>query len=119
MEGDDKWSALDRFFLSDAVDEYLQTAPTVVSDCYPSFLDAFKDGNIVQVWSGYALKTDDSHCHLVRAPINLPLSGSFQHFEGLIDSSWHVGPLLINIRLIKQDIPIHFPKHRPLMQLVP
>ncbi len=119
LNDDTEWAQLDRFFLNDAVEEYLRYAPEDLHDCYPSFLDVFKDGNIVQIWTGYAVRTQPGYCHQVRSPINLPQSGLFQTFEGLIDSSWHVGPLLTNIRILKQDEPIHFPTHRPLAQVVP
>ncbi len=36
----------------------------------------------------------------------------------MIDSSWFCSPLFINVKLRKQDVPISFPRHRPLLQVL-
>ena len=113
------WSVLERFYLSDAVSAFVETAPEGCQDNYPSFLDVFPEGNIVQIWTGYALRTPPGICYQVRGPINLPMSGSFQYYEAIIDGSWYVAPLITNIKILRQDVPIHFPMHKPLMQVVP
>lgn len=113
------WTVLDRFFLHDSVEEFLKYAPENVQDCYPSFLDLFPEGNIVQICAGYAIQCDPGVCYMVRGPINVPTSGNIQHYEAIIDGSWHLSPLIINIRIINQNKPIHFPQHQPVMQIVP
>nr|WP_280114431.1 DUF6065 family protein [Roseibium hamelinense] len=113
------WTVLDRFYLQDSVESFLAHAPESVHDCYPSFLDVFPEGNIVQICSGYALQSDPGVCYMVRGPINVPMSGNIQHYEAIIDSSWHLSPLIINIRILQQNKPIHFPLHQPIMQVVP
>ncbi|WP_367714304.1 DUF6065 family protein (plasmid) [Nitratireductor sp. GISD-1A_MAKvit] len=117
--GEDDWTILDRYYLAEAVTSYVKIAPEEVHDCYPSFLDLFSEGNIVQIWTGYAIHGQEGICHHVRGPINMPLSGHYQYFEAILDSSWFLSPLATNIRLTKQDVPISFPTHRPLLQIVP
>ncbi|MCF1485577.1 hypothetical protein B7W85_02490 [Allorhizobium ampelinum] len=118
--GDDPdWSVLERFYLEDSVNGFLEIAPDPVKEYYPSFLDVFPEGNIVQICSGYALQSGKGVCYQVRGPVNLPMSGNVQYFEAIVDSSWYLSPLIINIRILQQDKPIHFPQHKPLMQIVP
>lgn len=115
---DGEWTLLDRLYLTDFVEDYQKVCPEDLKDYYPPFLDVFPEGDIVQVGTGLSLMGDPGQCHWVRGPINIPSNSAYDHFEALIDSSWYCSPLFINIKLRKQDVPISFPTHRPLLQVV-
>ena len=44
----------------------------------------------------------------MRAPANIPRSGSYELFEGIIETDRWFGPLITNMRLTKTDVPIDF-----------
>lgn len=113
------WTVLDRFYLESSVYGFIENAPEEVQDYYPSFLDVFPEGNIVQICSGYAVQSGPGICYQVRGPVNTPTSGNIQYFEAIIDSSWYISPLIINIKILQQNKPIHFPLHQPIMQVIP
>ncbi|MGL4610645.1 MAG: DUF6065 family protein [Trueperaceae bacterium] len=113
------WQVLDRFFLHDFVIDFLGFSPEDNQTFYPSFLDIFTEGDIVQIWTGYGVQGDEGWCYLVRSPINLAHNRDYDVMEAIVDSSWHVGPIVSNIKLRVQDKPIYFPAHKPFLQLVP
>lgn len=119
LQDTEEWISLDRFFLEDFVSDYLNYAPDSCKDFYPSFLDLFSEGDIVQIWSGYAISGSTGWCHHVRAPINIRSNRHYDIYEAIVDSSWYCSPLLINIKLRSQNTPIYFPKHQPLFQVIP
>lgn len=119
FDDQEDWRVLDRFFLHDFVIDYLGFAPENNKLNYPSFLDVFTEGDIVQIWSGYGVMGDEEWCYMVRSPINLPQNKDYDVIEAVIDSSWHVGPVLTNLRLRAQNKPIYFPSHKPFLQVVP
>ena len=55
----------------------------------------------------------------MRSPANLPRSGGYEHFEGIVETDRWFGPLITNIRLTKTDVPIDFRPDYPLLQVQP
>ncbi len=118
LGADGEWTLLDRLYLTDFVEDYQKLCPEGLEDYYPPFLDVFPEGDIIQIGTGYSLIGDEGQCHWVRGPINLPSNAGYDCFEAMIDSSWFCSPLFINVKLRKQDVPISFPRHRPLLQVL-
>ena len=56
---------------------------------------------------------------MVRAPANIPRSGGYELFEGIIETDRWFGPLITNMRLAKTDVPIDFRADFPLLQVQP
>ena len=56
---------------------------------------------------------------MVRAPANIPRSGTYELFEGIIETDRWFGPLITNMRLTKTDVPIDFRADFPLLQVQP
>ncbi len=56
---------------------------------------------------------------MVRAPANVPRSGTYELFEGIIETDRWFGPLITNMRLTKTDVPIDFRADFPLLQVQP
>lgn len=113
------WVMLDRYFHPAFTEEYEKHSSIRDRRFAPSFLDLFTEGNIVQIWSGYAVQGVEGYCSFIRSPINTPQNKAYEHYEAIIDTSWHTSPLLTNIKIKKQDVPIYFPRHQPLVQVVP
>jgi hypothetical protein len=96
-----------------------RAAPERMRGFAPPFLTTMAEPGIVQVWSGLMVETAENWSILVRAPANLPRNLGFDSYEGIVETDLWFGPLFINIRLIKTDVPIHFNSEVPLIQVQP
>jgi hypothetical protein len=85
----------------------------------PPWLTRLGAPGIIQIWSGCIIKTAPGWNTLIRMPPNIAHSGSFQAYEGLVETDTWCGPLFINIRLIATDTPIRFPAFHPLLTVMP
>lgn len=94
-------------------------APREVQEYAPPFLAALQEPGLVQLWSGIVARTAPGWSLLIRAPANIPRSGGYEPFEGIIETDRWFGPLLTNIRLLKTDVPIDFRADVPLLQVQP
>ena len=73
----------------------------------------------MQVWSGLFVKTAPGWSLLIRPPVNLPRSQSFECYEGILEADRWFGPLFINLRLTATDRPIEINHKKPLLQVQP
>ena len=85
----------------------------------PPFLGALQEPGLLQVWTGLVVRTAPGWSLLVRAPANVPRSGAYELFEGIIETDHWFGPLVTNLRLTKTDVPIDFRPDMPLLQVQP
>lgn len=116
---EDDWTVLDSVQYPDYVRTFNRHCPVDLTDAVPPFLAAGAEPGMVQIWSGLFCKTEPGWSLLVRAPANMPKTNSYEHYEGIIETDKWFGPLFINIRLAKTDIPITFDVGYPLMQVQP
>ncbi len=116
---EDDWTALDSVQYPDFIRTFNRHCPHDLADAVPPFLAAGAEPGMVQIWSGLFCQTEPGWSLLVRAPANLPRSNSYEHYEGIIETDKWFGPLFINLRLTKTDIPITFDAGYPLMQVQP
>ena len=116
---EDEWTVLDSAQYPDYMRAFNRLCPPDLADAVPPMLSAGAEPGMVQIWSGLFCKTDPGWSVLVRAPANLPRSNNYEHFEGIIETDKWFGPLFVNIRLSKTDIPITFDMGYPLMQVQP
>ena len=116
---EDEWTVLDAVQYPDFMRVYNRQCPPDLADAVPPLMTAGAEPGMVQIWSGLFCKTDPGWSVLVRAPANLPRSNNYEHYEGIIETDKWFGPLFVNIRITKTDIPITFDMGYPLMQVQP
>jgi hypothetical protein len=85
----------------------------------PSFLAAFKEPGVVQIWSGLIARTAPEWSLLVRSPVNLARSQGYEHYEGIIETDRWFGPLFTNVRLTRTNVPVEFNEEYPFLQVQP
>lgn len=94
-------------------------APASLRGCSPPFLTALPEGGMVQIWSGLMARTAPGWSLLVRPPVNLPNSGGYTLYEGIVETDHWFGPLFTNLRLTRTHKPIHLRMEFPLLQVQP
>ncbi len=113
---EEDWTVLDSVQFPDAIRNFNHHCPLDLTGAVPPFLTAGAEPGMVQIWSGLFCRTEPDWSLLVRAPANLPRSMNYEHYEGIIETDKWFGPLFINIRITKTDVPIAFNAGYPLMQ---
>jgi Family of unknown function (DUF6065) len=116
----DGWHSLDIVQFPDFAERFDQAAPPDLRGFSPTFLGAMEApvGGI-QLWSGLLARTAPGWSLLVRQPANLARSHSYECWEGLIETDRWFGPLFINIRLTRINVPIKFDADFPFLQVQP
>jgi hypothetical protein len=82
-------------------------------------LTALPEPGTLQIWTGLMVRTLPGWHILVRAPANLPLSGGFVLYEGIVEADTWFGPLFTNLRFTRTHSPITLQPDFPLLQLQP
>jgi len=119
MEDSDAWYNLDSIQAPNSYKAFNATCPASVVDHVPSLVGACDEPGIVNIWSGLFARTRKDWSLLVRPPANIPRSLGYECYEGIIETDRWFGPLFINVRLTKTDVPIDIRRDRPLMQVQP
>jgi hypothetical protein len=117
LDDGDNWYPLTSLQYPDFVAHFNEHAPAEAKEFAPPFIAMTVDPGIVQVWTGYIVKTAPGYSLLVRGPANIMASQGYQHFEGVIETDRWFGPLFTNVKLLRTNAPIHFHAHRPFLQL--
>jgi hypothetical protein len=100
-------------------DHFDSIAPDEIKEFSPPFLGALQEPGLIQLWMGLVVRTAPGWSLLVRAPANLPRSGGWEPFEGIVETDHWFGPLITNLRLTKTNVPIDFKPDYPLLQVQP
>ncbi len=116
---EDEWHPLRSAQFPGFRDEFDSVAPAHIREFSPPFLTALQEPGLVQIWTGIIARTAPDWSLLVRSPANMPRSGSYEPFEGIIETDRWFGPLITNVRLTKTDKPIDFRAEYPLLQVQP
>ena len=85
----------------------------------PPFLGSFKDPAGLMLWSGFVARTAPGWSLLVRPPANLTHSQGYESYEGIIETDRWFGPLFVNLRLTRPNVPIEFDANYPFLQVQP
>jgi hypothetical protein len=96
-----------------------EVAPESARGCSPPFLTALPEPGMVQIWSGMIARTAPEWSLLVRPLANLPSSGGYALYEGIVETDRWFGPLFSNLRLTRTDRPVRFQADYPLAQVQP
>lgn len=99
--------------------EFNAAAPAVLRDSSPPFLTALPEQGTVQLWTGLIARTAPGWHLLVRAPVNLPLSGGFNLYEGIVATNYWFGPLFSVLRLNRTHMPVKLQADYPFLQIQP
>ena len=118
-EGAADWQPLSSAQFPDFARQFDQAAPDVFKGFSPPFLSAFMEPGIIQIWSGYIARTAPGWSLLVRPAANFAISQSYDLYEGVIETDHWFGPLFINARLKRTQVPIEFKPGLPLLQVQP
>lgn len=117
--GSSKWRSL-RGVHYPGFDKLFATfAPPELADCAPPLLVQTSMPGVVQVWTGYFARTAPGWALLSRGVANRPKKEPYENLEGIVDTETWFGPLFTNIRLLRTNSPIHFPKNAPFIQVQP
>jgi hypothetical protein len=116
-----EWFQFDALFYPDFAEVFDAAAPENCRTFQFPWIKATEFHSILQIWSGYIVRTEPGYSTWVRGPINyLNDSGSnYYQLEGIIETDWWHGPLFTNIKILKTDTPIQFYARRPFLQLIP
>ena len=71
------------------------------------------------LWSGFVARTAPGWGLLVRPPANLTRSLGYESYEGIIETDRWFGPLFVNLRLTRPNVPIEFDANYPFLQVQP
>lgn len=119
-QGEDSWKRLDFVKLPQGVENFDSHAPDHLRGFSPDFLSTLEaDPTLIQIWSGFAVRTLAGWSTLVRGPVNFGLTPAFTMYEGLVNTDAWFGPLFTNIRINKTDTPINFNADMPFLQVLP
>ena len=94
-------------------------APPEVQGYSPPFLGSFKDPAGLMLWSGFVARTAPGWSLLVRPPANLTRSQAYESYEGIIETDRWFGPLFVNLKLTRPNVPIEFDANYPFLQVQP
>jgi Family of unknown function (DUF6065) len=119
FKGEDAWFPLRKVQFPGFAEYFDNTAPEDVKSFSPSFLAAFKEPGVVQIWSGLIARTAPEWSLLVRSPVNLARSQGYEHYEGIIETDRWFGPLFTNVRLTRTNVPVEFNEEYPFLQVQP
>jgi hypothetical protein len=100
-------------------DRFDALAPEEIKDFSPPFLSPLQEPGLLQIWTGLVVRTAPGWSLLVRSPANLPRSGGWDAYEGIVETDHWFGPLITNVRLTKTNVPIDFKPDYPLLQVQP
>lgn len=118
---DGRWATLKSINLPNAFRKrWNAIAPPEMAEMDPPFLTQLFVPGVVQIWSGYLIKSADNWATNIRPPVNFDTRSSLSLFEGIVETNIRqYMPLFINLRLTKTDVEIHIPTTKPLFQIQP
>jgi hypothetical protein len=96
-----------------------EIAPDPVKPLAPTFLAVAREPGVLQIWSGYFVRTAPGWALLSRGPANIPRNQGYDHYEGIVEPETWFGPLFTNIRLTRTNSPVEFHVRYPLFQVQP
>ncbi len=118
-QGGPDWAPLRTVQFPNFATSFDKAAPTDCRGFSPTFLSALAEPGLVQVWTGFAVRTAPGWGVLVRPLANLPSSQQFDVFEGIVETDRWFGPIFSNLRLKRTNETIEFDPNYPLFQVQP
>lgn len=120
IEGLKDWRSLSEGVqLPGQSDLFDEAVPEDVRGFSPPWLTRMWEPGHVQIWSGLVARTRVGVSLLIRPVANLPRSGGYEVYEGIVETDSWFGPLFSNVRLTRTDQPVEFRTHWPVAQVQP
>ncbi|MBV9735250.1 MAG: hypothetical protein JO209_05025 [Acidisphaera sp.] len=116
---DERWLPLSAAQFPHQSARFDEAAPASLKGCSPPFLTALPEPGAVQIWTGMFARTAPEWSLLIRPLANLPASGGFALYEGIVETDRWFGPLFTNLRLTRTASPVRFRADFPLAQVQP
>jgi hypothetical protein len=116
-EGSTDWLPLTHAQFPYFASYFDERVPDEIRGFSPPFLSALQEPGLMQLWCGLVARTAPGWSLLVRPCANLPRSGAYEMFEGIIETDRWFGPLITNMRLTKTNVPIEFTRDYPILQV--
>jgi Family of unknown function (DUF6065) len=113
------WEPLETIQFPDQAERFNLMAPGDIKGFSTPWLTKLPEPGALQMWSGLIARTQPGISLLVRQPANLPRSGGYELYEGIVETDRWFGPLFTNIRLTRTNAPVHFKSDFPLFQAQP
>lgn len=118
-DGREDWMNLESVQFPEFEDHFDENAPDHIKGYAPPFLGALIEPGLVQIWTGYVIRTRPGWSSLIRPPVNIPGTNMYEAYEGVVETDDWNGPLFTNVRLKKTGVPIKFRMSKPLIQVQP
>jgi hypothetical protein len=118
-EGQERWLPLSAAQFPHFRQHFDAAVPEGIKGYSPPFLTALLEPGVLQIWTGLIARTAPEWSLLVRPLANMPRTGSYELYEGIIETDRWFGPLFIHMRLAKTDAPIRIVADLPFMQVQP
>lgn len=80
---------------------------------------ALPEPGYLQLWTGLTCSSDAGWCTAIRAVPNFAAPMTYEALEGVVETDWWHGPLLMNLRFRRTDEPVSFRRTHPMMALQP
>lgn len=111
------WYPLKEAAYPDSMQAWDAVAPDYCRGWCPPFISMSNTHGIIQLWTGWMVRTAPNYSLLVRGTANLPRIAGCDILEGIIETDVWFGPLFVNIRITRSDRPILFDAGTPLLQV--
>jgi hypothetical protein len=118
-EGATDWAPLKTVQFPGFRDQFDAAAPPEIREFSPPFLGALQEPGLIQIWTGLVARTAPGISLMIRSPVNIPRSGTYEFFEGIVEADRWFGPLITNVRITKTDVPVDFRADFPMLQALP
>ena len=118
-DGATEWYPLTSAQFPDFREQFDTLAPAEFREYSPPFLGKLQEPGLLQIWTGFIVRTAPGTSLMVRAPVNMPRPGTYEPFEGIIETDRWFGPLITNVRITKTDVPVDFRADMPMLQVIP
>ncbi|MCW3475989.1 DUF6065 family protein [Limobrevibacterium gyesilva] len=118
-EGAGEWLPLHTAQYPNFAPYFDERVPEEIRGFSPPFVTALQEPGLVQLWTGIIARTAPGWSLLVRPCANLPRTGAYELYEGIIETDRWFGPLFTNMRLTKTNVPIEFTIDFPVFQVQP
>ena len=119
-EPNGEWERLTEFVDVPTSLAITQAAPLSMLAYAPiPLLGSAPEHGLIQLWTGLFASSAQGWSLLLRPLVNHPGDDAFDVLEGLIETDWWFGPLVVPLRFKKTDRTIELRRGRPLLQMQP
>lgn len=113
----DEWYRLTSAQYPNFARHFDDIAPENCKGYSPPWLARGQDFGILQIWTGYIVRTAPDWSVECVAPINIPHSPAYYHLGGIIETDRWGGHLFFNLKFVQTGVPVSFEDTRPYLQI--